>query len=149
MDTTAGAPPPPAASRPRRLGPVLGCAAAAVLLAGCGAPASRQNAAREAGAAFERALAAGDHAAACALLAPVTRTRLEEQEERPCAAALGDQDLPRGGAVHGTEVYGRQALLRLTADTLFLSQFRGGWKVVAAGCEPRPDLPYRCTVEGA
>ncbi|MFD0355305.1 hypothetical protein ACFVHW_16455 [Streptomyces sp. NPDC127110] len=124
------------------------CAGAAVLLAGCGAPAPRQDAARDAAAAFERALGGSDHAGACALLAPGTREELERQEGMPCARALPGTRLPHGGPVRGTEVYGRQAMLRLAADTLFLSQFRGGWKVVAAGCTPRRDLPYRCTLKG-
>ncbi|MCB5164274.1 hypothetical protein LG634_05400 [Streptomyces bambusae] len=126
----------------------LAGAAAAVLLAGCGAPAGRRDGARDAGAAFERALAAADHRAACALLVPATRARLEQDESKPCPDALPGQHLPQGGAVRTTEVYGRQALLKLTADTLFLSQFRGGWKVAAAGCTPRGEQPYSCTVEG-
>ncbi|MFE5620542.1 hypothetical protein ACFQ8S_00475 [Streptomyces virginiae] len=32
------------------------------------------------------------------------------------------------------DVYGRQAMVRLSGDTLFLPQFGKGWKVVAAGC---------------
>ncbi|WP_241253492.1 hypothetical protein [Streptomyces sp. W1SF4] len=124
------------------------CAGAAAVLAGCGAPAPRQDAARDAAAAFERALKASDYARACALLAPGTRQELEQQEEAPCARALPEARLPHGGPVRATEVYGRQALLRLAADTLFLSQFRGGWKVVAAGCTARQDLPYRCTLKG-
>ncbi|GLX22006.1 hypothetical protein [Streptomyces lavendulae] len=135
--------------RTRALAAALACCAgAAALLTGCGAPASRQDGARDAAAAFERALAGSDHAGACALLAPGTREELERQEETPCARALPGARLPHGGPVRGTEVYGRQALLRLAADTLFLSQFRGGWKVVAAGCTPRQDLPYRCTLKG-
>ncbi|MEU3722709.1 hypothetical protein, partial [Streptomyces sp. NPDC031705] len=98
--------------------------------------------------AFERALTASDYAGACELLAPATREQLEQEEKRSCAEALSGEDLPRGGPVRGTEVYGRQAMLRLTDDTLFLSQFHGGWKVVAAGCTPRPDRPYQCTLKG-
>ncbi|MEW2587149.1 hypothetical protein [Streptomyces virginiae] len=45
------------------------------------------------------------------------------------------------------EVYGRQAMVRLSGHTLFLSQCGKGWKVVAAGCTPRPDRPFDCQVE--
>ncbi|MFF4006839.1 hypothetical protein [Streptomyces sp. NPDC001717] len=47
------------------------------------------------------------------------------------------------------EAYGRQALMRMSGDTLFLAQFTGGGKAVAAGCTPRPDKPYRCLLKGA
>ncbi|MFE5491394.1 hypothetical protein ACFQ7Z_15815 [Streptomyces virginiae] len=46
------------------------------------------------------------------------------------------------------DVYGWQAMVRLSGDTLFLSQFGKGRKVVAAGCTPRPDLPFDCQVKG-
>jgi hypothetical protein len=46
------------------------------------------------------------------------------------------------------DVYGRQARAVLASDTLFLSQFSDGWKIVAAGCEPRPGRPYQCSVKG-
>ncbi|MBT2451410.1 hypothetical protein J7F03_30965 [Streptomyces sp. ISL-43] len=104
--------------------------------------------ARQAGRAFEQALAGADYVRACALLAPQTRQQLEEDRHKPCAPALQGQELPQAGQVRGTEVYGRQALLRLLNDTLFLSQFTGGWKVVAAGCTPQGDQPYRCSLKG-
>ncbi|MFB7172425.1 hypothetical protein ACFCYM_16585 [Streptomyces sp. NPDC056254] len=51
-------------------------------------------------------------------------------------------------ALGTTEVYGRMALVRAEGDALFLSLFTGGWRVVAAGCTPRGDAPYRCLVKG-
>ncbi|MFF2775911.1 hypothetical protein ACFVU3_13460 [Streptomyces sp. NPDC058052] len=99
--------------------------------------------------AFEEALAEGDYAQACTLLAPQTREELEGTENMSCSAALEGQDLPAGGGAPGpTQVYGRQALLRLPDDTLFLSQFADGWKVTAAGCRPQAGEPYRCMVKG-
>ncbi|MEU8865117.1 hypothetical protein [Streptomyces umbrinus] len=47
-----------------------------------------------------------------------------------------------------TGVYGNQARAVLSSDTLFLSRFTSGWKVVAAGCEPRPQEPYQCRIKG-
>ncbi|MFF3314661.1 hypothetical protein ACFYV5_04010 [Streptomyces sp. NPDC003035] len=119
-----------------------------VLLSGCGASGARVDGARDAGRAFERALAARDYAAACRLLAPDTRTSLEENEKQACAQALEGQELPVSETVDGTEVYGRQALVRAGEETLFLSQFSPGWRVVAAGCTPQEDKPYQCVVKG-
>ncbi|MEU6880946.1 hypothetical protein [Streptomyces sp. NPDC046712] len=135
----------------KTVGPqLLGGATAMVVLSGCGAPAARQDGASRAGREFEEALATGDYATACGLLAVESREQLEESEKKPCGEALGSQDLPRGGRVHGVDVYGRQALLHMGEDILFLSQFDGGWKVTAAGCVPEPgDEPYRCALKGA
>ncbi|MCZ0982992.1 hypothetical protein O1L60_39585 [Streptomyces diastatochromogenes] len=99
--------------------------------------------------AFEKALAEKDYAQACMLLAPRTREELKDSEKKPCGAALAGQGLsPGAGAPGRTQVYGRQALLRLPGDVLFLSQFADGWKVTAAGCAPQTGKPYRCTVKG-
>ncbi|MDK0523889.1 hypothetical protein [Streptomyces sp. ML-6] len=55
---------------------------------------------------------------------------------------------PAGGPARTVDVYGRQARVVLTSDTLFLSQFADGWKVVAAGCRPLTGRPYQCSVKG-
>ncbi|MFD9337816.1 hypothetical protein ACFWBF_25965 [Streptomyces sp. NPDC060028] len=127
---------------------VLCAGAVGVLVGGCGAPAARVDGARAAGERFERALASGDHEAACRLLAPETLGQLEQDEKKACAEAMGTEDLPTAGAVRTTGVYGRQAMLRLDGDTLFLSQFSGGWKVVAGGCTPQGEQPYQCLLKG-
>lgn len=98
--------------------------------------------------AFESAVRGGDHAAACFLLAPQTRSELMESRGAGCAAALGEARLPAPGARRGVQVYGRQAMVTFEADTLFLSQFPGSWRVVAAGCVPEPGEPYNCRVKG-
>lgn len=121
---------------------------AAALLTGCGASAVRVDGARDAVRVFEGALASRDYAAACALLAPQTRGRLEQDEKQRCAQALGSQELPVSAAIGTPEVYGRQALVRAGEETLFLSPFTGGWRVVAAGCTPQGDEPYRCLLKG-
>ncbi|QES47254.1 hypothetical protein DEJ50_04825 [Streptomyces venezuelae] len=51
--------------------------------------------------------------------------------------------------IREAEAYGRQAIVRMAGDTLFLSLFTAGWKVVAAGCTPRPGRPYDCLIKGA
>ncbi|MFF2567380.1 hypothetical protein [Streptomyces sp. NPDC058084] len=133
---------------PRAAGALALAGLLAVLLTGCGASATRVDGARDAGRAFEQALASRDYRAACGLLAPETRAALQEDEKQACAKALEGQDLPVAGAVNGAEVYGRQALVHAGGETLFLSQFTGGWRVIAAGCTPQEDKPYQCAVKG-
>ena len=83
----------------------------------------------------------------CALLAPATLQTLESDESVPCADAIGRVPLP-GGAVETVEVWGGQAQVRLTGDTVFLTETPSGWRVTAAACEPRGEMPYDCEVEG-
>lgn len=134
----------------RRRHPALApmAVAAAVVLCGCGASAPRLDGARGTAIAFEEALARADYAGACVLLAPQTRRQLEEDATKPCGPALADEEPQASDTVRGTQVYGRQALLHLEGDTLFLSQFDEGWKIAAAGCAPQKDMPYRCSLKG-
>ncbi|WMX48321.1 hypothetical protein [Streptomyces roseicoloratus] len=134
---------------PRAAGALLGTAALLCVLAGCGASPAREQGATDAGRRFTAALAAGDYRTGCALLAPETRSQVEQDAKGPCGPALRELGLPKAGAARHVDVYGRDALLRMTGDTLFLSQFAGGWLVTAAGCEPRAeDEPYDCSLEG-
>ncbi|WP_086785134.1 hypothetical protein [Streptomyces caniscabiei] len=129
-------------------------AAGAVLLltAGCGSVEERRTAARDAAVDFERALGAEDGVAVCAVLAPGVRDEVEQSSGAPCEEAVLEEDVPfvaaAGDAVGGVDVAGRQARVEFRADTLFLSRFSDGWKVVAAGCTPRPERPYRCLLKG-
>ncbi|MFE9768848.1 hypothetical protein ACFYPC_30760 [Streptomyces sp. NPDC005808] len=117
-------------------------------LTACGGVSGREASASAAATDFEKALAGGDRPALCAALAPETRGEIEDSEEKACVDAIGAQDLPAGGPVRGVDVYGRQARAVLASDTLFLSQFPDGWKIVAAGCRPRSGQPYQCTIKG-
>ncbi|MEV4941543.1 hypothetical protein [Streptomyces zaomyceticus] len=129
---------------------LLGVLTLALVTCACGASQARQDGATRAGLAFEASLASGDYLAACALLAPEGRQQLQEDEKQPCERALPSQEPPAGGGVRGVDAYGRQALLRLRDEVLFLSQFDGGRRVTAAGCVPDPgDAPYRCVLKGA
>ncbi|MFJ8108945.1 hypothetical protein [Streptomyces sp. NPDC096132] len=126
---------------------------ASVLLAvcgvgGCGTVAERRDDVRDTAAVFERALGEGAYEQVCAVLAPATVEELEQSAGRPCAQAVGEESLPAGGAVRRTDVYGNQARTVLASDTLFLSRFTSGWKVVAAGCEAQPREPYQCRIKG-
>jgi hypothetical protein len=133
-----------AAVRHQRLVTCLSVTALAVT--GCSSVGDREAAASAAALRLLDAVAAGDGEAACALLAPDTAETVAEDE--PCAEAILDQDLPRSGTVIGADVYGQRAQVRLDDDTVFLAAFPGGWRVVAAGCTPRENRPYQCSVEG-
>jgi hypothetical protein len=89
--------------------------------------------------------ASGDPAARCALLAPATLATVER--DGPCVAEVGAV-APKGGDVLQSAVWGDQAQVRLSDDTLFLTRTSAGWKVAAAGCTPNGDLPYECRLEG-
>ncbi len=91
---------------------------------------------------------AGDAQARCDLLAPTTRDQLEEDAGAPCTEAV--QNLPlEGGDVTAVEVWGGDAQVRVGGDTVFLTKTSTGWRVAAAVCEPQPDGPYDCEVEGS
>ncbi|WP_101783344.1 hypothetical protein [Nonomuraea indica] len=95
---------------------------------------------------FHSALAAQQDEAACALLAPRTAEKLPDPGQT-CAEALRALRLGAGGPVTGVQVWGDEAQVRLAGDTVFLHRFSDGWRVKAAGCEPRAGLPYDCEVE--
>ncbi|WP_405652197.1 hypothetical protein [Streptomyces sp. RK9] len=118
-------------------------------VSGCGTVDGRREAVRAAVARFEQAVRTGDAAALCGALAPGTREELELSGQSTCAASVLGEGVPYGGAGRHVDVHGRQARVVLEKDTVFLSQFPDGWKVVAAGCLPQGDRPYRCSVKGS
>jgi hypothetical protein len=117
-------------------------------VAGCAPVGDRGQAAAAAAMRLFAAVGAHDGTAACAVLAPDSAAEVAQSGDKPCAEAILDEDLPAPGAVTGTDVYGQWAQVRLTGDTVFLAAFPGGWRVVAAGCKPRAERPYDCTVQG-
>jgi hypothetical protein len=117
--------------------------AGALVLTGCAA-ASEEDV-RAVATAFEDPVGAPQDR--CDLLASATRTALESDESAPCADVVGDLPLP-GGDVTGVEVWSGDAQVRLGGDVVFLTETDAGWRVTAAACEPRGELPYDCAVEG-
>lgn len=97
---------------------------------------------------FYQAVASGDAATACDLLAPATKSELEQSEQKPCEDAVLGAGIPDAGQPDRTRVFGTMAQVELTGDTAFLAEFQGGWKVMAVGCTARPELPYDCEVSG-
>ena len=124
---------------------IVAAAAAAGLRGGCAsgdAPADRAEH-------FHRALADGDGSGACDDLSQETRTALEQQEQKPCEEAITGLRLPEHAGEPETEVYGSMAQVRMGEETLFLSRYDDGWRVVAAGCRPTSgDRPHECELEG-
>jgi hypothetical protein len=116
--------------------------------AACGSVDDRGATASDAAVRLLQAVDSKDGAAACTLLAPETASELTRSAGKSCAEAILDEDLPEPDAVAGTEVYGQWAQVRLAGDTMFLAAFPGGWRVVAAGCNPQGEKPYDCTLQG-
>ncbi|MGY1742492.1 MULTISPECIES: hypothetical protein [unclassified Blastococcus] len=126
-----------------RVGAAAVGAAAVLALAGCAS--AQEDDVRDVATAFgDRGV---DPGARCELLVATTRAALESDESAPCAAVLADLPLG-GGAVESVAVWGRNAQVRTTEDTLFLAETAAGWRVAAAGCTPRGEAPYDCEVEG-
>jgi hypothetical protein len=123
-------------------------AVAGLALTGCASVENRGDAAASVALRLLTAAQSDDGAGACAVLAPETRAELIDSAGRPCPEAILDEDLPGPGRVEATAVFGQWAQVRLAGDTLFLAVFPEGWRVVAAGCTPRPERPYDCTLQG-
>jgi hypothetical protein len=119
------------------------------LLAGCATVGDRSRAADDVTLRFLSAVAGRDGGTACSLLAPDTAAEVADTGGKPCAEAVLEEELPAAGEVTGTDVYGQWAQVRLTGDTVFLAVFPDGWRVVAAGCTPRPERPYDCVLKGS
>lgn len=115
---------------------------AALLLAGCAG--AEQPEVERVATSFEDAT--GDPGARCDLLTPKAREQLERSG--PCGDQLGDLPLG-GGEVESVEVWGGDAQVRLSGDTVFLTRTSAGWKVAAAACTPSAEGPYDCEVEGS
>jgi hypothetical protein len=131
------------------LSKIVMLAALTLALAGCASVGDRGEAAAAVATRLLTAVDGKDGEAACATLAPDTASGVEQSNDgKPCAQAILDEDLPKPGTVTGTSVYGQWAQVRLSDDTVFLAVFRNGWRVVAAGCEPRASRPYDCQVQG-
>ena len=116
--------------------------------AGCASLAPDAHAAGRVAERFHLALSAGDGEAACAELAPETLSVLESDADEPCASAILAEDIPEGGHVLESQAYGQVAQVALDGDVVFLASFGERWRVTAAGCRPRDNRPYHCSIDG-
>lgn len=94
-----------------------------------------------------QAVSSGEWASACALLAPTTRSELQQSAGKPCDQALREEEPPAVSGEPAGHVYGTQAQLRYDGETLLLSQYDGRWRSVATACQPRPRRPHDCPVK--
>ena len=126
-----------------------GVLVALLLLGGCagqgnGEAKNVENAAVE----FSRSVDSST-SVACGLLAPQTLKGLEDAQGA-CAGSLPDELKSAGGPAESVEVYGKDAIVRLSSDTIFLARFPRGWRVTAAGCtRQQAGRPYDCKVKAA
>jgi hypothetical protein len=97
---------------------------------------------------FAHAVASSDGQLACTLLSDQVSSTIAESSGLPCPAAVLQADLPAPSAVRGVQRYGHQAFVTTSTDTVFLSEFPNGWKIIGAGCSPRGEQPYDCVVSG-
>ena len=119
--------------------------AVAALATGCGS--GHEDAVLDVGDTYGQAVSSGRWASACALLAPTTRSELQQSAGKPCDQALREEEPPAVSGDPAVHVYGSQAQLKYDGETLFLSQYDGRWRIVAAACEPRSRRPHDCSVK--
>jgi hypothetical protein len=130
-----------------------GCLAVLVVLvsttAGCGASGgSADPGAQTTAQQFTRAVSEGNHAQACSLLAPETKAQLEQAAGQPCRAAIAEEKLDAADGFEEIATFGTMAQARFAGDTVFMTKFPRGWRVLAAGCSPVPGGPYDCRLQG-
>jgi hypothetical protein len=123
-----------------RCGAALGLTG--LLLTGCAS--TQQPEVQRVATAFEDS--GGDPETRCDLLAPKTQAALEQNGSQSCADAIGQLPL-NGGRVESVQVWGGAAQVRMSGDTLFLTETHAGWRVSAAACTPNGDAPYDCGVK--
>lgn len=121
---------------------------AVVSLGGCSS--GQEDEVRSTAQHFYRALADKDGAAACAVLAPRTRSELEKSAQKDCASAVLEESIPDVTGPGSVQAYGTMSQVRYGGETAFLSRFGAHWKVVAAGCTPPPSQSraYDCQISG-
>jgi hypothetical protein len=131
----------------RRVGAVVFAASVGLSTSGCAS--GHEDAAGATADAFYRALADDQGKAACDLLAPETRSELEQSSRQPCDEAILDEGVTDSGARRDTKVFGTMAEVRYVHDTAFLAEFEHGWKVMATACTQMPVAQrYDCSVKG-
>jgi hypothetical protein len=114
--------------------------------AGCGT--SQDADVRSSATTFYEAADSGEGADACALLAPRTRSELEQSSGQPCAEAIAAEPVPQVDQPTDIRAFGPMAQVRYHGETTFLTRFQDGWRVVAAACTPGPADVYDCRISG-
>jgi hypothetical protein len=115
-------------------------------LTGCGSSPQRSDV-KDVAVRFVTAVQAKQGNAACALLTSDARQSATGATDVTCADAVLNVD-EHGVNVHGAQVWGDEAQVKLGTDVVFLRRFTAGWQVRAAGCRPQPGAAYDCDVAG-
>ena len=119
-----------------------------LLLAASACGSSQDELAGDVAAQFNSAVGDRDGAVACGLLAPETLDEVEQSAQRPCPQGLFDEGLRAVRNPADVRVFGTMAQVRYRSETVFLTRFRDGWKVMAAGCTPAAAERYDCRIQG-
>jgi hypothetical protein len=110
------------------------------MLAGCGQSDDRVEA-RGVAERFFAAVESGDGGAACDQLSLDTRSKLEGDEQSPCAEAIGELQI-EPGPLAAIELFLTNAKADLeNGESAFLSLTPDGWRLSAVGCKPREGAP--------
>lgn len=131
------------ASAPSRLVIIGACL---VALTGCGG--SQDSDVEAVAGRFYEAVRAQDGEAACALLAPKTRSEVEQSSGTRCADGLLEEAIPAVAAPDAVSVFGAMGQVRYAGETAYLTRDGEGWRVLAVACTPTPTGPDDCQVEG-
>jgi len=99
--------------------------------------------ARSAAQAFVNSLS-GPPAGVCAMLSP---RAVDALGPSGCGPGTAVAALPRE-PVESVSVWGEEAQAHTRGDTLFLHDFSTGWRITGAGCHPRNEQVYDCSVGG-
>jgi hypothetical protein len=129
---------------------VVCCLVATASLSGCGS--NRAADVQAVASRFYTAVADQNGGDACALLAPPTRSSVEQSEKKPCADAIMTAGIRPAADLRRVRVYGTMAQVTWAGDVTFLTRYGAGWRVLAAGCSVPPPSQrtaerYDCTVE--
>jgi hypothetical protein len=115
-------------------------------MAGCGNEEAERES-RQVAQRFHAGVERGDGASACAQLTEAAVDELEKSEEKPCEQAVLSLNISAARAA-AARVYQTSAAVDLVeGGTDFLNKTNSGWRLSAAGCDPRPGRPYECELE--
>ena len=126
-------------------------AAVALVVAGLAGGCGNDSDEREAGEAVTRfadAVARGDGQAACEELTEEAASSLDEEPGATCETEVVKLDVSPSAVADATIAVTSGEVDLVGGGTFFLDETSQGWKVSAAGCEPRPGQPYDCQLEG-
>jgi hypothetical protein len=124
----------------------LALLAFAGVLAGCTSSTERSEV-QSVAADFVSAVEDRNGPAACALLTPEAEKSASGATDVPCATAVLTIR-ENGSQLHGTQIWGDAAQVKLGSDTVFLRRLPAGWQVRTAGCQSRPGAAYDCEIQG-